>query len=136
MPDRHSAAQRSYNMSRIRGADTSIELAVRRELTRRGLRYRKNVMTLPGRPDIVFTSAKLAVFVDGDFWHGYRYPQWTRVLPPYWSAKIERNRTRDIRNFATLRRRGWRVVRIWEHEVKSDLKACVARIVRHVRSRC
>lgn len=129
MADRLTRAQRSYNMSRIRGFDTSLEVAVRRELRRRGLRFQSNVMSLPGRPDLVFTSARLIVFIDGDFWHGFRYPAWTRRLPLYWRKKIERNRARDLRNFALLRRRGWRVIRVWEHQVKRDLASCVARIV-------
>ncbi len=129
MADRHTRAQRSYNMSRIRGFDTSLEVVVRRELRRHGLRFKANVMSLPGRPDVVFPSAKLIVFIDGDFWHGFRYPVWKRRLLPFWKAKIERNRARDLRNFATLRRRGWRVLRIWEHQVKNDLAECVRRIV-------
>ena len=115
-------------MSRIRGMDTSIEMAVRRELWRRGYRYRKNVMSLPGRPDVVFPGARVVVFVDGDFWHGYRYPAWKRKLSAYWDAKLRRNRARDQRNFAKLRRAGWRVLRVWEHDVKRDLGVCVDRI--------
>jgi DNA mismatch endonuclease (patch repair protein) len=116
-------------MSRIRGFDTSLEVAVRRELRRRGFRFKTNVMSLPGRPDVVFPSARLIVFIDGDFWHGFRYPAWKRRLPRFWKLKIERNRARDLRNFATLRRRGWRVIRLWEHQVKGDFTACVSRIV-------
>jgi DNA mismatch endonuclease (patch repair protein) len=85
-------------------------------------------MSLPGRPDLVFQTEKLAVFVDGDFWHGYRFPAWRSRLSPYWKAKIERNRARDRRNFATLRRRGWHVLRIWEHAISNDLAACANRI--------
>ena len=128
MADRHTRAQRSYNMSRIRGFDTRLEMVVRCELTRRGLRYRKNVLTLPGRPDIVFASERLIVFIDGDFWHGFRYPQWRKRLSTFWRQKIERNRARDLRNFAKLRREGWTVMRIWEHQIKTDLSACVERI--------
>lgn len=135
MPDRHTPAQRSYNMSRIRGLGTSIEVAVRRGLRRRGLTFRTNVMSLPGRPDVVFTVAKVAVFVDGDFWHGFRYPVWGRRLPRFWRAKIERNRARDRRNFGRLRRAGWRVVRVWEHEVRRDLEKCVERVVRTASSK-
>jgi DNA mismatch endonuclease, patch repair protein len=129
MADRLTPAQRSYNMSRIRGFDTKLEVAVQRALRRRGLRFKTNVMSLPGRPDVVFPSANLIVFIDGDFWHGFRYPSWRRRLPTFWRRKIERNRARDLRNFAALRRGGWRVVRVWEHQVKRDLAACVARIV-------
>jgi DNA mismatch endonuclease (patch repair protein) len=133
MADRLTRAQRSYNMSRIRGFDTSLEVVVRRTLRRLGLRFKANVMSLPGRPDVVFPSEKVIVFIDGDFWHGFRYPSWQRRLPAYWRAKIERNRARDLRNFAKLRRRGWRVVRVWEHEVKRDLTRCIARIITALR---
>ena len=129
MPDRHTPAQRSYNMSRIRGFDTTIEVTIRRALTQQGLRYRKHVMSMPGRPDLVFSKARVVVFIDGDFWHGYQYPRWRDRLSSYWQAKIERNRARDSRNFANLRRRGWRVVRIWEHEVRNDVSRCVERIL-------
>lgn len=116
-------------MSRIRGFDTSIEVAIRSELKRSGLRFKKNVMSLPGRPDVVFPSEKLVVFINGDFWHGFRYPAWKRRLSPYWKKKIERNRARDRQNYAKLRRRGWRILRIWEHHVKADLSACVYRVM-------
>lgn len=129
MADRFTPERRSYNMSRIRGFGTSLEVAVRRELRRCGLRFKANVMSLPGRPDLVFPSARLVVFIDGDFWHGFRYPAWKRRLPLYWKRKIERNRARDVRTLAKLRRRGWRVVRIWEHQVKRDLATCVQRIL-------
>jgi DNA mismatch endonuclease (patch repair protein) len=112
-------------MSRIRGFDSKIEVSVRAELDRLGIRYESNVMALPGRPDLVFTDAKLVVFIDGDFWHGYRYPAWGRRLSPYWKAKIERNRRRDRLNHAKLRRRGWRVVRLWAHQVHRDLPHCI-----------
>src|SRR6267378_2878657 len=110
MADSLSPEQRSYCMSRIRGFDSSPEIAVRRELSRQGVRYRKNVLSLPGRPDVVFPSQKLIVFIDGDFWHGFRYPRWKHRLSLPWRQKIERNRARDLRNFAYLRRQGWRVV--------------------------
>jgi DNA mismatch endonuclease, patch repair protein len=101
---------------------------VRTGLRKLGLRFHKNVMALPGRPDVVFKKQRLVVFVDGVFWHGYRYPTWKRRLSPFWRAKIERNRARDVRNFAKLRRSGWRVIRLWEHHVKADLSACVQRV--------
>ena len=128
VPDRHTTAQRSYNMSRIRGFNTRVEVAIFSALTRAGIRYRKHVMTLPGRPDLVFRRSGLVVFIDGDFWHGYRYPTWGNRLSPSWQMKIERNRRRDRKNFAKLRREGWRVLRIWEHEVQRDISACVERI--------
>lgn len=115
-------------MSRIRGFDSRIEVAVREELDQFGIAFEANVMALPGRPDLVFAESKLVVFVDGDFWHGYRYPVWKDRLSPYWKAKIERNRRRDRLNHAKLRRRGWRVIRLWAHQVDRDLPGSVRRI--------
>jgi DNA mismatch endonuclease, patch repair protein len=70
-------------MGRVRNRDTDLERVVRSALHRRGLRFRKHVSGLPGRPDVVFPAAKVAVFIDGDFWHGYRFPLWNAATPPY-----------------------------------------------------
>ncbi len=134
MADILTKKQRSYCMSRIHGFDTAPEMLVRKQLHALGLRYRCNVQTLPGRPDIVFTAARLMVFIDGDFWHGYRFPSWKNRLPPYWISKIEKNRARDTRNHRRLRRAGWRLVRIWEHQVVTDLDSCIARILLSLKS--
>lgn len=134
MPDRLTPAQRSYCMSRIRAFDSGPEVAVHRALRRLRLHYKRNVQTMPGRPDFVFTRARLIVFVDGCFWHGYRYPMWARRLSPYWQAKIERNRARDLRNHRRLRGQGWRVIRIWDHQVARDIDACVQRITSALRA--
>ena len=128
MADNKTEAQRSYNMSRIRGMNTTPEIAVRRAAYTRGLRYRMHNMLLPGRPDMVFAGIKVLVFIDGDFWHGWQFPRWRSRLSSFWQAKIERNRKRDLRNFAKLRRAGWVIVRIWEHEVSRNVEACVDRI--------
>jgi len=126
--DNLTPSQRSYCMSQVRTQDTSLERIVRSELHKRGLRFRKHVRKLPGSPDIVFSSAKVAVFIDGDFWHGYRFPKWENTLSPYWRNKITRNRKRDQKNFAALRRMGWSVIRVWGHEVKEDPGKVTARI--------
>lgn len=128
MPDNLTPEQRSYCMSRVRGKDTSIEKRLRSELHRRGFRFRKHVRRLAGSPDIVFVGAKVAVFVDGDFWHGYRFPVWQHRLPKRWRNKIHVNRARDRRNFRRLRTQGWRVVRIWEHQIERGLEECVQRV--------
>ncbi len=128
MPDNLTLEQRSYCMSRVKNRDTNIERLVRSELHRRGQRFRKHAKDLPGKPDLVFRSAKVAVFIDGDFWHGYRFPAWSHKLSEFWQDKIEKNRTRDQRNFRKLRQTGWRVIRLWQHEVENNLKGCVGRI--------
>ena len=128
MVDVLTKEQRSYCMSRIRGKDTSLEKIVRSEIHKRGLRFRKHVSGLPGKPDIVFVKAKLVVFLDGDFWHGYRFPQWQHKKSEHWRKKIGRTRKRDQQNFAKLRSMGWRVIRIWEHSIEKDLDGVVKKI--------
>jgi DNA mismatch endonuclease, patch repair protein len=112
-------------MSRLRTTGTGPELALRRELHRRGLRYRVNVRKLPGRPDIVLTRARIAVQVDGCFWHGCPdHAVAPRSNAEWWSEKLARNRARDARSDAALRAQGWLVVRVWEHvdaSVAADL---------------
>jgi len=120
--------QRSYCMSRCKGKDTNLERIVRSALHKRGLRFRKHNTKLPGKPDIIFPKNKLVVFLDGDFWHGYRFPQWEKNIPSFWQKKIGETRKRDQRNFAKLRRMGWRVLRIWEHKIKHDLESVVDQI--------
>lgn len=118
-------------MSCIRGKDTGIELALREELRRRHLHYRKNVAGLPGKPDVVFAQHKLAVFCDGEFWHGRN---WARRKTDFkrnkafWVAKIERNMARDHEVNRTLRAQGWSVLRIWESDIKRDIRKCGARV--------
>jgi DNA mismatch endonuclease (patch repair protein) len=115
-------------MSRVRSRNTGLEKRVVRVLRSQGLRFSMHVPTLPGTPDVVFTAAKVAVFIDGDFWHGFRFPAWKSNLSPFWQAKIDANRRRDRRNFTTLRRHGWAVIRVWQHEVDRDLETVVQRI--------
>lgn len=128
MVDRMTRAKRSALMASIRSKDTGPERALRSELHRQGRRFFKHVAALPGKPDIVFPKHRVAVFVDGDFWHGYRFGRFAHKLSPYWHEKIAGNRVRDRRNFARLRRRGWIVIRIWEHDIKSDLLGCAERV--------
>lgn len=116
-------------MSRVRSLDTGLERLVRSALHRRGLRFRKHVRDLPGRPDIVFRTAQVAVFLDGDFWHGYRFPLWQHKLSAFWRTKIAMNRARDARTFRRLRRMGWTVVRVWQHSSRKDLDVALERVV-------
>ena len=129
MPDKLTPEQRSYCMSRVKGKDTGLEKKVRSELHKRGLRFRKHPPRLPGKPDIVFPNQKIAIFLDGDFWHGYRFPTWKNKLKPFWKNKIEETRKRDRKNFDRLKRDGWRVLRIWEHEIKKDFSGAIEKIL-------
>ena len=133
MPDNLTPEQRSYCMSRIKGKDTGLEMRVRSALHRRGLRFRKHVKDLPGKPDVVFRKARVAVFVDGDFWHGYRFPSWEDKVSDFWKKKINRNRERDTANHRKLRQMEWTVIRLWQHEVEEDFDACIDRILAAVR---
>lgn len=133
MSDNLTQKQRSYCMSRVKGRDTGLEKIVRTALRKQGLQFRKNVGKLPGKPDIVFTKQKIAVFLDGDFWHGYRFPVWKDKIPAFWQKKIGETRKRDQRNFAKLRRMGWKVLRFWEHTIEKDLKEVVERIIHAIK---
>ena len=133
MPDNLTPEQRSFCMSRIKGKDTGLEMRVRSALHRRGLRFRKHVKDLPGKPDVVFRKARVAVFVDGDFWHGYRFPTWEDKVSDFWKKKINRNRERDAANHRKLRQMEWTVIRLWQHEVEEDFDACIDRILAAVR---
>lgn len=135
MSDTLTPSQRSYCMSRVKNKDTDIEVLVRSELFKRGLRFRKNVKELPGTPDIVFPKAKIAVFIDGDFWHGYRFSAWKHTVSDFWKKKISTNRERDQRNFKKLRKMGWKVIRIWQHEIKKDIDSSIEKIIAALNSR-
>ena len=124
-PDKRSAV-----MSRIRSKNTSPERTMCRALRRCAMHFSKHANDLPGRPDIVFRRVALAVFVDGDFWHGWRFPLWQHKLSPKWRDKIWANRKRDSRNFRKLRSLGWTVLRLWEHQVETSADECLARIIR------
>jgi DNA mismatch endonuclease (patch repair protein) len=130
-----SPETRSRVMSRIRGRDTGPELVVAAGLTALGLSFESHARDLPGRPDFVFRDIKLAIFVDGDFWHGYRFADWRDKLSPAWELKIAGNRKRDTRNFRLLRTQGWKVMRFWEHQLERNAKACLRRVAKIIAER-
>ena len=135
--DTFTPAARSRIMAKVKSAhNRSTEKIVRASLVARGARgWRMHARDLPGRPDFVFDREKVAVFVDGCFWHGcprcYRRPQSSRI---YWDAKIAANKRRDRLAAARLRRMGWSAIRVWEHSLK-DLAAAMARIMRKIDAR-
>jgi DNA mismatch endonuclease (patch repair protein) len=123
MTDVFSPEKRSSVMRRVKGKDTSPELKVRRALTRMGVGYRLHRKDLPGKPDIVMAGRKLAVFVHGCFWHGHDCARGARVPKAnrdYWLGKVGRNRARDADHRAALQARGWRVLTLWECELKDE----------------
>jgi DNA mismatch endonuclease (patch repair protein) len=124
------AAVRSANMARIRSANTRPELKLRSALWREGLRYRLGLRVVGTRPDLVFPSCKVVVFVDGCFWHGcsdhYVRP---RSRSEFWAAKLAANITRDRRQTQKLLEAGWTVLRLWEHEIKADIAQVVGKVL-------
>ncbi len=116
-----------FNMSRIRSKDTAIELSLRKELWSRGLRYRKNVKSIPGKPDIAFIGKKIAVFCDSEFWHGFDWDnrkQEIKTNREYWIPKIERNMERDSEVNSILAQDGWVVIRFWGKQIQKDVCHC------------
>ena len=123
MADVHTPEQRSYNMSRIRGKNTKPEELVRKYLFSQGFRYRKNDARLPGKPDIVLPKYKTVIFVNGCFWHaheGCRYFVWPKNNADFWKKKIGSNIQRDNRNYQLLEQQGWKIIVIWECELKKN----------------
>ncbi len=122
MADNHSKEVRSKNMSHIRSTNTKPEEKARKYLFSKGFRYRKNVKSLPGCPDIVLPKYKTVIFVNGCFWHKHDCPRF--VMPSsnqdYWIHKINTNKERDERNQARLREMGWNVIVIWECALKKN----------------
>lgn len=129
MADTHTKEQRSFNMSKIKARNTGPEIQLRKFLFAHHFRGYRIHSNLPGKPDIVFTKKKVAVFIDGCFWHKcpecYTEPKSNRG---YWIPKIQANVERDQRNTAELESMGWTVIRIWEHEIKKDLQGSFEKI--------
>lgn len=125
--DRLTPEQRHKNMQAIKNKDSEIELLLRRELWGRGLRYRKNVKTVFGHPDIAFVGKKVAIFCDSEFWHGYDWEHRKNDIKSrrdFWIPKIERNMQRDIEVTGMLEADGWIVLRFWGKEIKTDVSKC------------
>lgn len=125
--DKHTPEQRHKNMQAIKNKDSAIELQLRKELWQRGLRYRKNVKSVFGHPDIAFIGKKVAVFCDSEFWHGYDWENRKYDIKSrrdFWIPKIERNIQRDKEVNEHLIQSGWIVLRFWGKEIKSDVSRC------------
>ncbi len=123
MADNHSKAVRSKNMSHIRSKDTKPEITVRKYLFAKGFRYRKNVKALPGCPDIVLPKYRTVIFVNGCFWHKHDCSRfvWPSSNTDYWRSKIEKNVERDKENKEQLNKNGWKVLVVWECQLKKTV---------------
>ena len=125
-------------MSRIRAKDTGIEVKLRKELWSRGIRYRKNVKGITGKPDLAFIGKKVAVFCDSEFWHGYDWENRKNQLKTnreFWVAKIERNMERDAEVNAKLEEEGWKVIRFSGKEIEKETSRCADEIEKAVKER-
>lgn len=142
MADIKSAKARSKNMAAIHSKDTKAEIVLRKALWHKGYRYRKNVNSLPGKPDIVLTKYRICIFVDSEFFHGkgfnggYQSRKYTSLReqlehsnhPGFWLEKIQNNMSRDLKVNAELKGKGWKVLRFWSKDVLDDTGRCVQTI--------
>ncbi len=138
MPDNLTPEQRKYCMSRVRGRDTKPELIVRKMLHALGYRYRLNVASLPGKPDIVFPKRGKAIFIHGCYWHRHRCQKGrmaVRTNVDFWEAKLRGNASRDARVIRVLRNQGWKVAVVWECQTQPrHRRRLVERLVRFLES--
>ncbi len=130
--DFNTTSERSKLMKRIRSKNTTPERLLCKELWKRGIRYRKNYELLPGKPDIAITKHKIAIFIDGEFWHGYNWDEKKTKIKSnrdYWIPKIEKNIERDKKYNKELLNIGWKIIRLWEKEVIKDTDMCVNLVI-------
>ena len=135
--DNHTPEQRKKNMQAIRNKDSKIEVLLRKELWSRKLRYRKNVKTVFGHPDIAFIEKKVAVFVDSEFWHGFNWEEHKKDFKSnrkFWIPKIEHNMQRDSEVNIALSEQGWKVLRFWGQEIINNVSGCADIIERAIRN--
>jgi len=131
--DVFSTKKRSWIMSRIKSCNTKFEVEflklLSHKLYKKGYRYRKHYSRLPGKPDIVFIKQRVAIFLDGDFWHGYKFKKGSSKLPKkYWLEKIEKNIERDKIVNRKLGRLEWKVLRFWENQIKNNSEKAIIKI--------
>ncbi len=125
--------KRSKIMKSIKGSDTGIEVRLRKALWHKGIRYRKNFKVFDCHPDIVITKYKIAVFCDGNFWHGKELQKRPiKHNSSYWNEKIRRNVERDLENTIELRDNGWIVLRFWEDDIQNNLPNCIDDVLRYI----
>lgn len=135
--DRITPEHRSWNMSRIRGNDTKIEVLVRSWLFAQGFRFRKNDKRFPGHPDVVLPKYRTVIFINGCFWHrheGCKYATTPKSNTEFWLAKFERNIENDRKHEKELTEMGWNVITVWECEIKDDFEKTMDRVEEKIRS--
>lgn len=128
---RHTKEQRRRNMQAVKSKGSKIETALAQALWAKGFRYRKNNKKVFGKPDLTFKKYKIAVFVDGEFWHGKNWEVRKhdhKSNRDFWLKKIERNMERDKEVYQKLKEEGWKVIRFWGSDIKKNLQSCVEKI--------
>ncbi|EPP15088.1 MULTISPECIES: very short patch repair endonuclease [unclassified Megasphaera] len=136
--DKISKEKRSKNMSKIKSHDTSIEIKVRKYLFSQGFRYRKNVKSLPGKPDIVLSKYKTVIFINGCFWHrhpGCKYATTPSSHQEFWQKKFTANVKNDQKNHKLLTESGWNVIVLWECEIEHDFVNLMTNLIKELHSR-
>lgn len=131
----YTTKARSKNMGKIKSKNTKPETTLRKALWKAGIRFRKNVKTLPGIPDIAIKKYNLAIFVDGSFWHGYNWQEKKHQIKTnreFWIPKIERNIQNDYINKQKLEALGFTVMRFWEHEINQNLEPCINQVLFYI----
>ena len=129
--DRLTKEQRHKNMKAVKNKDSKIELALRAALWEKGYRYRKNYSKLEGKPDIVLSKYKIAIFCDSEFWHGYDWKVKKNDIKSnreFWIKKIEGNIERDKKVIEILKNKGWKVLRFWGRDIQKNLDECIKKI--------
>jgi len=130
------SAKRSDLMRKIRSDRTTPEILLQKALRKEKIKFKENCVAITGKPDVVLINKKIAVFVDGEFWHGYRWKQKKKKIKDnrdYWIPKIERTIVRDRKNNRQLKRAGWQVIRFWQHQIIEDLPKCIQRIKKNLK---
>ena len=127
--DRLTPLQRSINMSKIKSENTSQELYIFNELKKLGIKFKRHYKTY-GKPDIAFPDKKIAVFINGEFWHGKNYKSEKNSYKDFWIEKIQKNINRDKKNYKLLKNEGWTVIKIWDKDLKKNPEKEIGKIIR------
>ncbi len=132
--DRMTKQARSRTMSKIRSKNTAFEKVIFKKISEQGIKFKKHYSGVIGKPDIAVPKKLKAVFIHSDFWHGWQLPRWEKILPnSFWKNKLHKNRLRDKKVLSSLRRKGWRIMVIWQHAFEQDSEKVVKKIVRFLR---
>jgi DNA mismatch endonuclease (patch repair protein) len=137
MTDVHDPQTRSYNMSRIRSKDTKPEMLVRKYLFAQGFRYRLHDKKLPGKPDLVFPKYKTVLFINGCFWHGHegcKYFVIPQTRREWWVKKINNTKKRDFKNYEKLKKQNWRIITVWECEIKNEPEKKLQEVIKFLKN--